>query len=326
LTIGTHLVESPPALSFRVVDLNALPLRHLFTELTSDKSLTRLLELARDEDLGPGGVPGDLTSRVIIEPRTFGSARVVSRATGVLAGGACIPAVLALFAPAARADHHIADGRNISPGDCVATITGPVDQLLQAERTLLNLVSRLSGIATRTARFVELVKGTRARLLDTRKTTPGLRNLEKYAVRCGGGFCHRLGLFDAVLIKDNHIAHIPSNDLAKTVAAAADKARTLFPGAVRFIELEVDRLDQLGAVLSAGGAGVDIVLLDNMPAMTLAEAVRMRDRAGASVLLEASGGVTLDTIRAIAETGVDRISVGGLTHQATSLDLGLDIA
>lgn len=306
-------------------DLNSLPLDRLFDELTSDGSLARILELARDEDLGPGGMPGDLTSKVIIEPTQCGSARVMARTAGVIAGGACIPAVLRLFAPGARVDQHIADGKMISPGDCVATIIGLVDQILQAERTLLNLVSRLSGIATRTAKFVQLVAGTRAKLLDTRKTTPGLRNLEKYAVRCGGGFCHRLGLFDAVLIKDNHIAHIPTSELAAAVRAAADRARAMFPGRVRFIELEVDRLDQLASVLDAGGAGVDIVLLDNMPAPRLSEAVALRDRSGVSIELEASGGVNLETIRAIAETGVDRISVGGLTHQATSLDLGLDI-
>lgn len=308
-----------------VVDLNALALDRLYAALTADGCVARMLELARDEDLGPGGRPGDVTSAVMIEAQAITRARLVSRAEGVLAGGACISEVLKVFAPGARADVHVADGKHVARGDVVATITGPTGQVLQAERTMLNLMSRLSGIATRTAKFVNEVRHTRVRLLDTRKTTPGLRNLEKYAVRCGGGYCHRIGLYDAVLIKDNHIATIATGELASMVSAAAAKARAMFPGGLRFIELEVDRLEQLDVVLKGGGCGVDIVLLDNMNTDQLRQAVQARDRAKSNLLLEASGGVTLETIRAIAETGIDRISVGGLTHQATSLDLALDI-
>lgn len=308
-----------------MVDLNALSLDRVYTELTADGCVARVLELARDEDLGQGGRPGDVTSAVMLDVRAHTIARLVSRAQGVLAGGACIGEVLRVFAPCARADVHIADGGQFARGDVVASITGPTGQVLQAERTMLNLISRLSGIATRTAQFVERVRGTRARLLDTRKTTPGLRNLEKYAVRCGGGFCHRLGLFDAVLIKDNHIAHLKLDELAKEVAGMSSRARRACPGGLRFVELEVDSLEQLRVIVEAGGAGVDIVLLDNMGVEAMRRAVGMRDSSGLQLLLEASGGVNIETVRAIAETGVDRISVGGLTHQATSLDLALDM-
>jgi nicotinate-nucleotide pyrophosphorylase (carboxylating) len=310
-----------------VLDLNTLPLDRLFAELTADGSLMRLLEAARDEDLGPTGVPGDLTALVSIEPERMGIARLVARATGVLAGGACIPEALRIFAPDVRADVHIGDGSRIERTDAIATLAGPLQQVLGAERTLLNLIGRMSGIATRTAEFAQLIAGTSARLLDTRKTTPGLRRLEKYSVRCGGGHCHRIGLYDAVLIKDNHIAHVPLGELGAFVQGASDRVRGLRSRGieVRFIELEVDRLEQLEVVLRHGGCGVQIVLLDNMDCATMACAVRMRDESGVRMKLEASGGVRRETIRVIAETGVDRISVGGLTHQAVSLDVALDI-
>lgn len=310
-----------------MLDLNALPLDRLFTELTRDGSLTRVLTAARDEDLGPGGEPGDITARVCIETDRTGVARVVARAPGILAGAACIPELLRIFAPGARADIHAADGSRIERGDAIATLSGPLRQILGAERTLLNLLGRMSGIATRTADLAGLISGTPARLLDTRKTTPGLRNLEKYSVRCGGGHCHRIGLYDAVLIKDNHIAHVPLSDLPGFVTQAAARAAELRNQGVtvRFVELEVDRLEQFQTVLDAGGCGVQIVLLDNMPPPLMADAVHRRNASRLAILLEASGGVSRDTIRAIAESGVDRISVGGLTHQAVSLDIALDI-
>jgi nicotinate-nucleotide pyrophosphorylase (carboxylating) len=307
-----------------MTDLNTLSLSDLFAALTSGGLLTRLLELARDEDLGPGGSPGDITALATPHADEHAQARVVVREPGRLSGGACIAPTLRVFAPSVSADVHIPDGAAVHAGQTVATLSGPLRQILAAERTLLNLTSRLSGIATRTAAFVARLDGLPTRLLDTRKTTPGLRALEKYAVRCGGGFCHRVGLYDAVLIKDNHIAAVPLDDLPRFVTEAAARARAAT--ALRFVELEVDRLDQLDAILRAGGCGLDIVLLDNMAPATLRAAVNMRNAAHPPLLLEASGGVRLDTLRAIAETGVDRISVGGLTHQATSLDLGLDIA
>jgi nicotinate-nucleotide pyrophosphorylase (carboxylating) len=317
-----------------VKDLNALALDALYAELTRDRGPERLVDLAYEEDLGPGGVPGDVTSAVCIDARAAGRALVVARGAGVLAGVRCLPTVLSRFAPDVALRATASDGQRVARGDRVAELSGPMRQILAAERTLLNLLGRLSGVATRTAAFVAKVQGTGAQLLDTRKTTPGLRNLEKYAVRCGGGYCHRVGLYDAVLIKDNHLAGVGTPDLARVVAQAAARARELAAaagpgGGLRFVELEVDSLEQFDAVLRAGlcgpGKGVDVVLLDNMPPERLREAVVMRTNYRSSVLLEASGGVTMETVRAIAETGVDRISVGGLTHHAVSLDVALDV-
>lgn len=340
---------TPPDL--KLPDLNTLALPELFHELTRDGSLHRLLLLARDEDLGPGGAPGDITSRACGSSTTLGvsppaiEARLNAREAGVLAGAAAIPALLRVFAPDTTCLLALRDGDALHAGDLIATLRGPAAQVLALERTLLNLVSRLSGIASRTRLFARAMAGTSARLLDTRKTTPGWRGLEKYAVRCGGGLCHRIGLYDAMLIKDNHLASAGVGKgvegLSSFVAQAIARARARTP-ALRFVELEVDRLEQFEAVLKAGlcsapanrasdqGSSrdhpqIDFVLLDNMSLAQLREAVALRDRSKASVLLEASGGVTLETIGAIARTGVDRISVGGLTHHAVWLDLGLDI-
>ncbi len=310
----------------------ALTLDAFYERITADGHVRRLLELARDEDLGPpppGGV-GDVTSRTIIDEKATGSASLVARQGGVIAGLRFIPELLDVFGTGQLIETNIiaADGCSVEPGTVVATLHGRVRALLAVERTLLNLVGRLSGVATRTAAFVHLTRGTRARTLDTRKTTPGLRAFEKYAVRCGGGHAHRLGLYDAVLIKDNHLAGVTIGRVAHVVAAAADKARAIAAehrADLSFIECEVDRLDQLKAILDAGGCGVDIVLLDNMTVDDLREAVRLRDTAGLPILLEASGGVNEITVRAIAQTGVDLISIGGLTHQAVSLDMGLDM-
>ena len=318
-------------------DLNALALPALFNELTRDGSLHRLLLLARDEDLGPGGQPGDITSRATVSETAVLKANLVMRAPGTLAGILTIPEVLKIFAPRAKAQLLIPDGDRVSANDIAATIEGPARELLAAERTLLNLVGRLSGIATRTRQFADAVAGLPVQILDTRKTTPGLRNLEKYAVRCGGGFSYRIGLYDAVLIKDNHIAGVPLDRLPDFVRRAALEARSIAPSTLRFVELEVDSLEQFEAVLNAGlcpgsdpnaspNATIDIILLDNMPPARLRQAVALRARHASRVYLEASGGVTLDTIRAIAESGVDRISIGGLTHHAVSLDVALDAA
>lgn len=304
-------------------------LSELWAQIEASGALRRLLELARDEDLGPGGEPGDITSLLTDDEQV--EAYLRSRSSGRLSGAWCVGPVLSVLAPEARGvrvSPHIDDGSKINPGDVIVTIAGPRRAVLAAERTMLNLVGRLSGIATRTAAFVRELNGLPTRLLDTRKTTPGLRVLEKYAVRCGGGFSHRMGLYDAVLLKDNHIAGIPVDRLAQAVTDMSQRARTLAAerGAkLSFIELEVDTLSQLQAVLKAGGCGVDIVLLDNMEPSALRKAVDMRNASGTGILLEASGGVTLENLRALAETGIDRISVGGLTHQAVSLDVGLDL-
>jgi nicotinate-nucleotide pyrophosphorylase (carboxylating) len=216
------------------------------------------------------------------------------------------------------------DGDLLTPGAQVARMEGSTRDLLTAERVVLNLLGRLSGVATQTRRFVDRLRGTRARLYDTRKTTPGWRRLEKYAVRCGGGHNHRLGLYDAVLIKDNHLAQ--QSHPVCSVPAAVERARTFLEQRqvterLPLIEVEVDTLNQLQQALAASP---DIILLDNMQVEQLREAVRLRDAAGSTTELEASGGVTLDSIRSIAETGVDRISVGAVTHSACGLDFGLD--
>lgn len=317
-------------------DLNTLSLDAVYAELTRDGALAAQMKLAFDEDLGAGGRPGDVTSRACIPESAKTQAALVARQPGVLAGVRCLPTILNRFAPGCSLSVRAADGQRIEPGQHLANLEGPTREVLAAERTLLNLLSRLSGIATGTAEYVQRVAHTRARLLDTRKTTPGMRGLEKYAVRCGGGYCHRVGLYDAMLIKDNHLAGVPLEALAAFVARAIAKGRALAQesGGLRFVELEVDTLEQFETVLAAGlcearsspSGVIDIVLLDNMNCDQLRAAVRMRAAAQAGVLLEASGGVTLETIAEIAETGVDRISVGGLTHQARSLDLALDIA
>lgn len=323
----------PAALQSRVTDLNALALPDLYTELSRQGFVRRLLELARDEDLGPP-VPGrapweaDVTSAAGLASGATGSAALVARQAGVVAGLAAVPELLDVFSLQARWMPVVSDGQRVDAGATLGRLGGPMAQILAVERTLLNLVSRLSGVATRTAQFVRAVEGLGVQLLDTRKTTPGLRVLEKYAVRCGGGCCHRVGLHDALLIKDNHLAGVPTDRLAAFVRAAIGRARAAAGASgrtLRFAEVEADSLEQLRALLDAGGAGADIILLDNMSAAMLREAVHLRNRSGCAVLLEASGGVRLDTIRALAETGVNRISIGGLTHQAVSIDLGLDV-
>ncbi len=322
-----------------VQDLNALNLAELFDALTRDGCLNRLAIAAAAEDLGwidgegdrdGGGGGGDVTAEVTIGASAVARGVIAARAGGVVAGLRAVPGVLAVLGPRVTASPLAEDGEVVEKGCAVMGLEGPAREVLRAERTVLNLLGRLSGVATLTAAYVERVRGTRVHLLDTRKTTPGLRNLEKYAVRCGGGRCHRLGLFDAVLIKDNHLAGVGDDELAGVVERAAERARERF-GVLRFVEVEVDRLAQFAALLKAGVCGgpgrmgaVDVVMLDNMSVEELREGVAMRDAAGASVQIEASGGVRLETVRAIAETGVERISVGAVTHQATGLDFGLD--
>ncbi len=271
-----------------------------------------LVALALAEDLGDRG---DVTSLATIPADATGQAAFVARRPGVVAGLHLIPLVADAVDPTLLVELLAEDGAAVVPGDRLATIAGPLRSLLATERTALNFVQRLSGVATLTRRYVDAVAGTRAQVLDTRKTTPGWRLLEKFAVRCGGGTNHRVGLYDTVLIKDNHLAGLGADAVRRAVTASRQHA----PGLA--VEVEVDTLDQLDDALAVRA---DIVLLDNLPADALREAVRRRDAVSPGTRLEASGGVTLDTIRGLAEAGVDRISVGALTHSAPALDIGLD--
>ena len=279
-----------------------------------------LLELAKQEDLGRG----DITSEVTIGLDESGSGKLVFREAGVLCGIPVAAEVLRHYSEHLAMKDVKSDGTYIPAGTAAATIQGPLRSLLSAERVLLNFLQRLSGIATKTAQFVEAIQGTRAKIYDTRKTTPGWRALEKYAVRCGGGCNHRQGLYDAVLIKDNHLVHQAPGNLKERLEAVIVRIQERSPRPA-FIEVEADRLEQLAEVLEV--KGVDMVLLDNMPPAKLSEAVRLRDQicTDREVALEASGGITLETVRAVAETGVERISVGALTHSVRSLDIGLDV-
>jgi nicotinate-nucleotide pyrophosphorylase (carboxylating) len=297
-------------------------LRACYASCRETGLVARLLELARDEDLG--SARRDVTSAEFVDARAQLRCSVVARTPAVVAGLAAIPDLLSIFgvdrAVTVRLD--AADGATVGSGDAVANLDGDARSILAIERTLLNLVGRLSGVATLTSRYIDAMgTGHRAQLYDTRKTTPGLRVLEKYAVRCGGGRSHRLGLHDAMLVKDNHIAGVPAEALAHTVADAARRARA---AGVAFVEVEVDSPDQFARLLALPAGTIDVVLLDNFPLPALREAVRTRAATRPDLLLEASGGVTLGTIRAVAETSVDRISVGALTHSAVSLDFGLD--
>lgn len=279
------------------------------------------IERAFQEDLGTKRT--DVTSEMMIDRKQDGVAVVASREPGRLAGLALLSEVV-LHASAMDVEPtpHKADGDMLAPGDQIATLRGSLRDILKVERTLLNYLTHLSGVATLTAKYVEAVAGTNAKIYDTRKTLPGLRWLQKYAVTCGGGHTHRLGLYDAMLVKDNHIAHIPLDELPDRLADAAEHARKKVKG-LKFVEVEVDSLDQLARVLTAP---IDMVLLDNMTNDQLCEAVTMRNERASHVELEASGGVGLDTVGEIAATGIDRVSVGALTHSAPALDIGLDIA
>jgi nicotinate-nucleotide pyrophosphorylase (carboxylating) len=274
--------------------------------------LNVLIDLALAEDLGDDG---DVTSRATISERLRGKAAFVARAPGVLAG---IEAAEQVFQrrvdPKVEFQVQRADGYRLAKGETFATVEGPMRSILMGERTALNFLQRLSGVATLTRQFVDAISGLSAKILDTRKTTPGWRRLEKYAVRVGGGTNHRVGLYDMVLIKDNHLAAVGSD-----ITAAIRHAREQFPKLG--LEVEVESLAQLEVALAARP---DIVLLDNMSVEQMREAVARRNAIAPAVRLEASGGVNLQTVRAIAETGVDRISVGALTHSAKAMDIALD--
>lgn len=280
------------------------------TDPLPDLLIAPVVRAALAEDLGRAG---DVTSLACVPAGARLSAAFAVRKPGVVAGLACARLAVLELDPAARFEPLCADGETAAAGATIARVAADARALLAAERTALNLLGRLCGIASLTRAFVEAVQGTPARIADTRKTTPGLRALEKYAVRCGGGVNHRFGLDDAILIKDNHVAACGS------VGEAVRRAKA-FAGHLTKVEVEVDSLDQLDEALAEAP---DVIMLDNFGLAELREAVR---RAGGQVVLEASGGISLETVRSVAETGVDVISVGALTHSASVLDIGLDVA
>jgi nicotinate-nucleotide pyrophosphorylase (carboxylating) len=301
------------------------PVSKEFPQIVWDDRLRQdclaIVRLGLAEDLAG---PGDVTTRALVPEDALGSAAVVARRAGVMAGSPSAELALQQVDPRLRWSHELEDGQAVHAGERIGMIGGPAGAMLTAERLVLNLLGRLCGIATLTRDYVDQVTGTKARIYDTRKTTPGWRRLEKYAVSCGGGWNHRAGLFAAVLIKDNHLAW--GADVL-TPAEAVRRARVFLQqhaaeGATELIvEVEVEALDQLADVLREGP---DIVLLDNLTPEQLRQAVALRNRLPSSVELEASGGVNLSNVRAVAETGVERISVGALTHAAPASDFGLD--
>ena len=263
------------------------------------------VQKALDEDVGTG----DLTA-LLVPAQALATATIICREAAVICGRPWVDEVLRRVAPAATATWLVDDGQTCAPGQKIVLIEGSARELLTAERTCLNFLQTLSGVATKTARYVKAVEGTRAAILDTRKTLPGLRAAEKYAVRCGGGKNHRMGLYDAILIKENHIA-------AAGGLTAAFRAAQVFKDRVSFIQVEVETLRQLREALDAG---VDMVLLDNMSLESIREAVRLAD---GRCSLEISGGVTFETLRPYAETGVDRISVGALIKDVKAVDFSM---
>jgi nicotinate-nucleotide pyrophosphorylase (carboxylating) len=287
--------------------ISSLLCPHAFlSPLEIDAVVTRALA----EDLGRAG---DVTSIATIPEDARARAVVVARAAGIIAGLPLVAATFRKLAPEIDIDARARDGANVAERTALMTVTGSARDVLAAERVALNLLGRLSGVATATHEFVRRIAGSKTRICCTRKTTPGLRALEKYAVRCGGGFNHRFGLDDAILIKDNHIA------VAGGIRPVLERAKASAGHLVK-VEIEVDTLDQLREVIAVGLA--DAVLLDNMDAATLRQAVAM---VAGRFELEASGGINLDTIAEIAKTGVDYASSGWITHSAPNLDVALDI-
>jgi len=278
-----------------------------------------LIRMAMEEDLGGG----DVTTNLLFKDGTLAEARIVSREEIVVSGLPVIEEILRQYDERLTMTAHVRDGQSAHVGSKLATIRGPLRSMLSVERVMLNFLQRLSGIATTTSRYVRAIKGTKAKIYDTRKTLPGWRLLEKYAVRCGGGFNHRMGLYDGVLIKDNHMAELGKNFPAR-IRKLVEEARKVKN--LQFIAVEVDHVDnQLNYVLKI--PGIDIVLLDNMGQWQLKHAVEMRDTMcgkGKGPLLEASGNITLNNVSEIAHCGVDRIAIGAITHSAAAVDIGLD--
>ncbi|QEG20978.1 carboxylating nicotinate-nucleotide diphosphorylase [Mariniblastus fucicola] len=297
----------------------------------------KLIESSLTEDTGSSDLETgiDCTTDSIVPHDSKASAAFVSRESGVVCGVEVAKLVAEKFAPRVELVVSVADGDVVEPKQTIATMKGPAHDILTIERTCLNFMCRLSGISTLTHSFVDRVAGTKAQVLDTRKTTPGWRRLEKYAVACGGGTNHRMGLYDAVMLKDNHLAFFRSqveNDIDVIPQALSQSRKWILDNASRLpngdntiLQLEVDTIEQFKiAIAASNSTQPDIVLLDNMSTEQLATAVKIRDERCPNVLLEASGGVNLDTISGIAATGVDRISVGALTHSALNFDIGLD--
>jgi len=285
------------------------------------QQLRRLWEQALSED----GADRDVTSMVAVEESAIAQARLIAQQEGVFAGQVLLDQLSEIYEGRLTLTSHVADGQAIKKADTIiATLGGPLRLLLGIERTLLNFLQRLCGVATLTRRYVDAVAGTGAKIYDTRKTIPGWRQLDKYAVRGGGGHNHRMGLHDAILVKDNHLAGVPTARLAATACAILCQAAGLRPPP-GFIEFEVDTLDQLDELLKV--VGIDVILLDNFTPAQMREAVARRDALGlkGKVQLEASGGIDLRQVRAIAETGVERIAVGAITHSVPALDITMDI-
>ncbi len=289
-----------------------------------EADLRALVRLSIAEDLRDSL---DWTTVCLIEPESRGGCQIVPREEGVCAGLAAVSWIVDEFDADLDVELSLEDGQRLTPGKAIATLRGSVRDLLTSERTILNIVGRLCGIASLTANYVAAIQQSKAHLYDTRKTTPGWRLLEKYAVHCGGAHNHRSGLYDGFLIKDNHLALAGDNKRPVSARAAAEKAlrwrgsQIESLAAPNIVEIEVDSLEQFKEVLPINP---DIILLDNFPIDQLREAVTIRNDLKSPVELEASGNVRIETLPAIAATGVDRISSGALTHQATSLDLGLD--
>jgi nicotinate-nucleotide pyrophosphorylase (carboxylating) len=278
-----------------------------------------LIQMAIDEDLGRG----DVTSELLFKENIVDKANIISREEIVVSGVEVVREILNCYDERLKLKISINDGEPVHVGSKIAAIKGPLRSMLTAERVMLNFLQRLSGIATTTQKYVRAIQGTKAKIYDTRKTMPGWRILEKYAVRCGGGYNHRLGLYDGVLIKDNHLAQLGRNFQTK-LRKIICQARKL--KGVKFIAVEVDHVDdQLNYVLKI--PGIDIVLLDNMGQWQLKHAVDMRNKMcgrNKKPLLEASGNVTLSNVSAIAQCGIDRIAIGAITHSAKAVDIGLD--
>ena len=297
----------------------------------------RLIVSSLTEDTGSADLKSgiDCTTDSIVPHDATASAAFVSRKSGIVSGVEVAKLVAENFAPDVELKQTISDGESVEPKQTIATLSGPAHDILTIERTCLNFMCRLSGISTLTREFADQVAGTKAQVLDTRKTTPGWRRLEKYAVACGGGTNHRMGLYDAVMLKDNHLAFFRSQveddqtvipkALAQSRRWIMDNALQLPNGEKTILQLEVDTIEQFEISIADSNETLpDIVLLDNMTTDQLSVAVKIRDERSPDVLLEASGGVNLETIAGIAATGVDRISVGALTHSAINFDVGLD--
>jgi len=287
-------------------------------------ALRPLIDLARREDMGSD----DVTSRLMVPEDAVGVGTLMQKEVGIACGLPIVPMICGIYDERLRVEQipgfhlEIIEGRFSDARSMpLMRIRGPLRSILSAERVMLNFLQRMSGVASLTHRYVRRIAGTQAKIFDTRKTIPGHRFLDKYAVRCGGGNNHRMGLYDGLLVKDNHVASVPVKELQGYLAGIVARSRAEDPS--RFIEIEVDTLEQLREVLKVDG--IHVILLDNMDCPKMTAAVELRNKSGRQTALEASGGVTLETVRPIAQTGVERIAVGALTHSVPALDISLEI-